>query len=255
MSVSRLVPILLISLLWIAPAHAGLSGKQIAEKMESSNGFSWEGAKIKTRMILKKGKSKSVRQMRLLGRKVEGRSETVIRFTSPQKIAGTAFLMLETKSGKDHQHIYLPGLKKRRRISGRERNGSFMGSDFTYADLRGMDATRAVHERLKDDKVGTVKTYVIVSKMKPSAKSNYSKVQTWVRKNDFVPMRTKFFDKKGRLMKTMYTKKVETIEGQKTITKSLMKSENGHSTELIIDDVDIRKNLKDSQFTPSAIEH
>ena len=76
-------------------------------------------------------------------------------------MAGTAFLLLEQKDGATEQYIYLPGLRRTRRIVGREREGSFMGSDFTYADMQRVDDHHAKHKRLADEKLGTDAVYVV----------------------------------------------------------------------------------------------
>src|SRR5260221_10303685 len=113
-----------------------LTGDQVAGRMVRGNGFTWEGASTRLRMILvdQKGQ-RSERSLEVLGRRHEGRLETVARFMSPSDIAGTKFLMVEKPGGGNEQHIYLPVLKRTRRGVGREQEGSFMGSDFTYSDL------------------------------------------------------------------------------------------------------------------------
>lgn len=248
------LPLLLLG----AVAHADdLSADDIAKRMVRGDAFAWEGAKSKVRMVLlgKAGKRKE-RAMEVVGRRAAGLFQTVVRFTAPADIAGTAFLMLERKDGASEQYVYLSGLKRTRRIVGREREGSFMGSDFTYADMQRVDSRYAAHKRLPDDKVGKDATYVLESKIKADSGSQYSKVVTWVRKSDFVALRTRFYDRGGKLEKTLYTRRVRELEGRPVVVDARMQSaKSDHATELYVDAVERRDDLQDVAFTPAALEH
>ena len=194
--------------------------------------------------------------MENLRRKKGGQLQSVVRFRAPQEVAGTAFLMLERDKGESEQHIYLPGLKRTRRIVGREREGSFMGSDFTYADFERRDTRESTHKRRADEEVGGVKTYVIESTPKKPDESAYSKIETWVRKDDFLPLRIRYYDKSGQLVKTLYTKRIRTMEGRPVIVEAQMvNKKTGHTTELVVDNMRPRKDLPDAAFTPTALEH
>jgi hypothetical protein len=238
------------------PARAEeLSADQIAAKMVRGNGFTWEGAKTKLRMVLIDSKgSKSERSLEVLGRRHENLLETVVRFLSPQDVAGTAFLMKEKSGGGSEQHIYLPGLKRTRRIVGREREGSFMGSDFTYGDLSRKEEKGVKHKKLADDKIGNDDTYVVESTPENVEASGYSLVRAWVRKTDFVALRTKFFDASGKPKKTLYVRRIKDLEGKLVVVEARMQSENGHATELVVDGIERKDNLPDSLFTATALE-
>lgn len=234
-----------------------LTADEIARRMVRGDAFAWEGAKSKVRMVLlsKDGKRKE-RAMEIVGRRSDGLFQTVVRFTAPADIAGTAFLMLERKGGASEQYVYLSGLKRTRRIVGREREGSFMGSDFTYADMQRVDSRHARHTRLADDKVGEEPCYVLESTIKSESGSQYSKVVTWVRKTDLVSLRTRFYDLKGKLEKTLYTRRVRALEGKPIVVDARMQNaKNGHATELYVDAVERRDDLPDVAFTPASLEH
>lgn len=242
-----------------APVRAddGPTAQQIVERSLKQDPFGWDEAETTVRMTLVDGKGKrSERVMESLRRRKNGRTQSVMRFRSPQDVAGTAFLILEREEGETEQHIYLPGLKRTRRIVGREREGSFVGSDFTYADLESKHMRDAATKRLPDDEIGGVKTYVIESTPKKGASSSYSKIETWVRKDDYLPLRIRFYDKKGKLLKTFFTKRIRTIEGRPVVVEmQMVNQQSGHSTELTVEDMKPRKDLPDSKFTPTALEH
>jgi len=252
----RWVPLLGVSLLLGGQAHAELTADQIADKMVRTDAFTWEGAQTRVRMLLieSDGKKKE-RTMDVIGRNKDGQFQSLVRFIAPQDIAGTAFLMLERGKNDSEQYIYLPGLKRTRRIVGREREGSFMGSDFTYADMQRIDDKEAKNKKLADENVGSDPCYVIESTISPNAKVSYGKVVSWIRKTDFIALRTRFHDRSGKLVKTLYSRRVKQIEGKPVVVESRMQSENKHATELFIDSVDRKDDLSDAKFTPAALEH
>jgi Outer membrane lipoprotein-sorting protein len=239
-----------------ALAQGNLTADQIADRAVRTDTFNWEAARTRVRMILIEADgAKKERSMDVLGRRKDGRYQSMVRFLSPADIAGTAFLMLESGKDESEQYIYLPGLKRTRRIVGREREGSFMGSDFTYADLQGIDNKQAKHVKLADENVGNEACYVVESTINPSAKVAYGKIVTWVRKSDFIALRTRFHDKSGKLVKTLYSRRVKAIEGKPVVVEARMQNENKHVTEMFVDSIEKQTDLADSNFTPSALEH
>jgi hypothetical protein len=232
-----------------------LSADEIAKKMLRADAFAWEGAKTKLRMVLQTPDGKrQERALEVAARRQKGLLQTMVRFQAPAEIAGTAFLMLERSGEASEQYIYLSGLKRTRRIVGREQEGSFMGSDFTYADMQRVDDKHAKNKRLPDEAVGADACYVLETTIGESAGSAYGKVVTWVRKSDLVALRTKFFDKKAALVKTLYARRVSQLEGKPVVVDARMQSANGHATELLIDAMERRDDLPDSMFTPAALE-
>ena len=241
------------------PAHAQaeLTADQIVERMLKQDAFGWDEAETTVRMTLVDAKgTRTERIMENLRRSKNGLQQSIVRFRSPQEVAGTAFLMLDRDKGESEQHIYLPGLKRTRRIVGREREGSFMGSDFSYADMERRDTRAATQKRLPDEDLSGVKTFVLESTPKKDSGSTYSKIETWVRQDNYLPLRIRFYDQGGKLVKTFYTKRIRTMDGRPVIMESQMvNKQSGHSTELVVDNLRPRKDIPDSAFTPTALEH
>jgi hypothetical protein len=229
----------------------------IARKILRVDASGWEGAKTRIRMVVtEKSGSKREQVMEILGRRHQGLLQTVVRFFAPQNVAGTAFLMAENKDGASEQYVYLPGLKRTRRIVGREREGSFMGSDFSYSDLQRVEAKYAKNTRLPDEKLGEAPVYVLESKLTSDAPVQYSRVVTWIRKSDYIALRTRFYDKQGRLFKTLYVRRIRDLEGKPIIVEARMQNEqNGHTTELVVDSIQRQDKFPDAAFTPNALEH
>jgi hypothetical protein len=233
------------------------TAQEIADRAVRPDTNNWAGAKTRMRMVLSEegGKTKE-RSMEIVGRKKDGRYQSLVRFIGPAEVAGTAFLMLDKGNDEAEQYIYLPGLKRTRRIAGRERDGSFMGSDFTYADMQGMSSKDATHKRLADEKVGSDDCYLLESTISPKAGLAYGKVLSWVRKSDYVALRTKFYDPAGKHAKTLYVRRMKTIDGGLVVTEARMQHEQKqHATEVFVDAIERKEDLPDSQFTPAALEH
>ncbi|MET0386097.1 MAG: outer membrane lipoprotein-sorting protein [Polyangiales bacterium] len=240
-----------------AQADDGLSADAIAAKIIRTDTFSWEGARTRVRMVLiDAGGSKQERAMDVTGRRAKGLYQTLVRFSAPEDIAGTAFLMLERGKDESEQYVYLPGLKRTRRIVGREKEGSFMGSDFSYADMQRIDPRFAKHKRLPDEKLGEEAVYVIESALSTDAPTSYGKVTTWIRKTDNIALRTKFFDRSDKLVKTLYSRRVKEVDGKPVVVEARMQNQqNNHVTELYIDAIERKDDLSDANFTPAALEH
>jgi hypothetical protein len=240
-----------------------LTANEIAAKILRADAFSWEGGKgwqggkVRIRMILtEKEGAKREQVMESLARRHNGLLQTVVRFFAPPAVAGTAFLMLQNKSGASEQYIFLSGLKRTRRIVGRESEGSFMGSDIAYTDMQPVDAKYAKNTRLPDEQIGASSVYVLESKISADAPSLYARVVTWVRKSDYVPLRTRFYDKQGSLYKTLYARRIRDLEGKPLIVEARMQNEqNGHVTEIIVESIERHDDLPDATFTPTALEH
>jgi len=236
---------------------SALTADAIAGKVVRTDAFSWEGARTRVRMVLiDEGGAKQERAMEVTGRRDKGLYQSLVRFSAPQDIAGTAFLMLERGKDQSEQYIYLPGLKRTRRIVGREREGSFMGSDFTYADMQRVDSKHAKHKRLPDEKLGNDAVFVVESTISADAPVPYGKVVTWIRKTDYIALRTRFFDRSDKPIKTLYSRRVKEIEGKPVVVEARMQNQqNNHITDLYIDSIERRDDLSDANFTPAALEH
>ena len=179
---------------------------------------------------------------------------TVIRFAAPAKIAGMAFLFVQQKGKPDEQWVYLPAYKKTRRISVKERTASFAGSDFTYADLERREVSDAAYKKLADDDIGKDKCTVIDATPSATISAAYAHVTTWLRKGDDVPLRTQFFASDGKLEKTLFSKKLKTIDGRVVVTLSRMeRAASKRFTEVSVDAISWSVDAPDSMFTEGAL--
>ncbi len=212
--------------------------KEIFRKSIDKNTFGMEGAvsRVKMELANRRGET-SERVVLSKSRKFSGLRNTVVCFASPDDVKGTSFLVNEKRGRKDDQFLYLPELSKVRRIAASQRSGSFMGTDFSYADLESQNVDDADYKALPEDDLGT---HVIEVTPKESAKNSdiYSKVIYWIDKQSFISRRAKFFDKKGAHLKTMFVKETAVAEGREYVKVSKMQNvKKKHSTVLSVDSI------------------
>ena len=180
----------------------------------------------------------------------------LIRFTAPADIDGTAFLTIETDNNSNtEQHLYLPALKRTRRIVASQMGRSFVNSDFTYEDMQRHSVEAWTYQLDGEETISGHACYILISTPKPNTDTQYSKVVSWIEKNDFIPLKTIFWDKKGRQAKIYSVINFEIIDKIATETEVLMEDlPSGHKTRLKTLQIRYNSGLKDSLFTTRSLE-
>jgi len=185
----------------------------------------------------------------------DGSAKSVAYFLSPADVRGTAFLVWEQKDQPNDVFIYLPALKNIRRIASDQRNQSFMGSDFSYADMEREDVDDAVHRILAEEVRNGKPCWVIESIPKPESESEYSRVVTYVTQDDFIPERMELYDKKGTLYKILEVQRAAPVEDKILMLEFTMENvQRGTKTEIVLQDVKLNQEIPDSEFTHRAIQ-
>ncbi len=183
-------------------------------------------------------------------------TKSLIYFQEPGDIRGTGFLSYEYESPQkdDDRWLYLPALKKVRRISGTSNNDYFMGTDFIYDDMGKRRVDDDVHTLLKLEDLGGQQCWVIESV--PKDKSYlYSKKISWILKDSLGEARIEYYDRRGPLMKVLTVPVQRKQDGFWTAFKMEMDNiQEKHKT--IIETIEVRYNqgIKDSFFRVSSLE-
>jgi len=155
----------------------------------------------------------------------------------------------DDESKNDDQWIYLPALKKTKRISSDSKNDYFMGSDFTYDDLGDRKLDDDTHELLREEAIDGVDYYVVESISKDEDYM-YSKTITWIRKDNYIGLKKEFYDEDEDLLKILHIKKFENISGFLVITNSEMHNvQKDHKTMMVLNDININTEISDSKFS------
>lgn len=184
----------------------------------------------------------------------------LIRFTYPNDIKGTAFLVWEHPGSDDERFLYLPSLGRVRRIAGTETQESFVGSDFTYEDIGGRefdDYTYAIVDRnasWADPRGGSRPAWRLESK-RTAPSAEFPRVVSLVLKDTFFVVQADIYNKRGEKQKVYTVRRLEPVEGVWTAMESDMTNAIEKSrTELSIESADYNVGLKESDFSRRELE-
>jgi hypothetical protein len=245
-----------LALLLGAPAiaSAGLTPGELVKRSLDRMALRARGATMTMVMkLVEKGGAEQTRTMHARAQKVGDRTHSLMRFLAPSEVAGTAFLFIQEPGRTDQQYMYLPALRAVRRIAGRQREGRFMGSDFSYADLEWRDLQEASYQRASDEAIGAHSCHVIDSI--PTGESQYGRVRAWIRKSDLVPLRFKFYDRRSQLEKTLFVRAIKQVQGKPMVTELKMASASGHATVLQLQSISLRDDLPAHEVSLRALRN
>lgn len=247
---------LLLTLLTASSAFAQTgepTGEEIINKAVDRNAMGFQAGQAQLTLTIEDSKKeRRERRLDIQSKKIAEQAHTRVKLLEPAEVKGQAFLFAE-REGEDDVWMYLPAFKVTRRIEGGQKNGAFLGSHFTYADLESRDLKDGVYTRLPDEKIGKIDVYVVDSKPNPAAKSDYSKITVWVRKSDFIPMRIRFFGKDDKVQKTLFIEKLDTSASGQTYAKQLtLRPEGGGYTTMTVDALN-EAELDDAVFAKEQL--
>ena len=233
--------------------EAGL--KIVTEARERQKGFGNFTASLNMILRNKRGQE-SKREVRLKIIEVEGDGDrTLFVFDRPRDVKGTAFLVHAHKDELDEQWLYLPALKRVKRISSSNRSGSFMGSEFSYEDLGAAEVEKYTYRFLRDEPCGDLECSVI-ERIPVDEDSGYSRQLVWLDREELRTTQIQFFDRRDEHLKTMI------VEGfQKYLDRFWRSSEvtmtnhlTGKSTVLLWSDYEFGTDLDLGDFTKTALK-
>lgn len=135
----------------------------------------------------------------------EDADKTLITFHFPRDIKGTGLLTFEHVEEGDDQWLYLPALKRVKRIASENKSGSFVGSEFSYEDISSNKPEKYTYNYLREDVYDGVPVWVS-ERYPKSPSSGYTKIITWVNQSNYQIVKQEFFDRKGSPLKNQYVK-------------------------------------------------
>ena len=190
-------------------------------------------------------------------------TQSVIFFMSPADVRNTAFLTYDygDSSKDDDQWLYLPALKKTKRIASSDKSSSFMGSDFTYSDMTSRDINDYTYRIAKETTVRDHPVWVMESipkTQKTIDETGYTKSYMFVRQDNYVVVRALHILKETGKKKYLDVKKLEEIDGIWVATEIEMKTTKDkntlHRTILKLEDVKFNQDMDDAFFSVRRIE-
>lgn len=207
------------------------------------------------------------RSMRVYRKDYGNDSKTLSLFDSPADIRGTAYLNFnwDDPARDDDSWLYLPSLQRVKRIASSDTSDSFMGSDFTYADINGFELDWYDYSFVSDSEiVDGVECWVIESVAKPEYRqraeeaTGYSKIHSWIRKDNFLQARAKFWELRGNRIKYYTASELEQIDGIWTIKRlqviTTRNEREEHASVLQVNNVSYNQELDDNLFTTEFMQ-
>ncbi|TQF66175.1 outer membrane lipoprotein-sorting protein [Pseudoalteromonas luteoviolacea] len=177
-------------------------GLEIAEKVENLDS-GWGNAAVSARMILRNSQGEeSYRDFRINLLEVEGDGDKgLIIFDSPRDIKGTGLLSYTHALVADEQWLYLPSLKRVKRINSNNKSGPFIGSEFSYEDITSFEVEKFRYKYIRDEEIFGRDAFV--QEVYPNYKhSGYKKIVSWIDKERYIPLKNVYYDRKNQLLKT-----------------------------------------------------
>ena len=235
-----------------SPAEKGL---EIAKQIKQRD-LGWGDSQSDLTMILRDRKGREVvRKMRSKSLEVEGDGDKGLTvFDTPLDVKGTAFLSFSHIVGDDDQWLYLPALKRVKRIASRNKSGPFLGSEFAFEDLSSFEVEKNTYNYLRDEACGELTCYVV--EMDPVDKySGYTRVVAWVDQDHYRVHKIDFYDRRDTHLKTL------TVEGYQLYKdkywradkQSMVNHKNGKSTDILVENIRFDTGLSDADFNENKL--
>ena len=255
-----LKPFVLFALLAISVAGFAQSaedrGLEIAQAAKDfDKGFADFTANMTMTLKNKSGKT-STRLIRIRTLEVDGDGDKSLSiFDEPADVKGTAMLTYTHGLKPDDQWLYLPALKKIKRISSRNKSGPFMGSTFAFEDLGSQEVEKYSYKYLRDEPCGDWSCFVV--ERYPAYKhSGYTRQIVWIDHEGYCMVRAEFYDRKKALLKTLIAGDFQQFLGHywRPGRMDMVNHQTGKSTLLEWSEYQFKTGLSDRDFRSQTLK-
>ena len=181
--------------------------------------------------------------------------KSLIVFDDPADVKGTALLTFSHKVGQDDQWLWLPALKRVKRISSSNKSGPFVGSEFAYEDLSSQEVEKYTYKYLRDDTMDGM-DFFVVERYPVDKKSGYTRQIAWIDQEHYRAHKVEFYDRKKSLLKTLTSSEFEQYLDQfwRPLRMEMINHQTGKSTLLTFRDYVFQNGLADSDFTRNTLQ-
>lgn len=208
-----------------------------------------------TMILRNKQGQENKRSLRVKVLEVKGDgNKSLFVFDNPKDVKGTALLIHGHITQLDDQWLYLPALKRVKRISSANRSGSFVGSEFAYEDLGSLEVEKYTYKWMGDEKCGNLDC--TITEYTPTERgSGYTRLLIWHDKDEFRIWKIEYFDRKNALLKTLIHEGYEQYLGKYWRSKrsSMVNHITGKSTELLWDQIQFQTDINEREFTKTGL--
>jgi hypothetical protein len=252
---------LVAALVGLAPLAAApsLTADEIARRVQDRDTGRDSRADVRMKLYDRRGRPRE-RALTLLTLRRAAGDRSLIRFTYPNDIRGTGFLVWQHPHGDDERFLYLPSLGRVRRIAGTEAQESFVGSDFSYEDIGGRELDDYTYALVDDNASWTppggapAPAYRLESRRK-DASVEFPRVVSLVLKNTFVVVQADIYNRRNEKQKIYTVGRLQQVEGIWTVFQSSMINDLDRTrTELAIDRIAYNTGLTEDAFSRRELE-
>ncbi|WP_319560792.1 outer membrane lipoprotein-sorting protein [Marispirochaeta sp.] len=246
---TKILTVCVLSVIGLTGLSAQISGMEVMENVYNRPVGEAMSAELLMTITNSRGSTRE-RSIVQYGLDAGDADKKIMFFAAPADVRDTSFMTWSWDDGRDdEQWIYLPALRRVKRISSDSKNDSFMGSDFTYDDLGDRHPSEDSHKIIGEESLKGEECYVIEST--PVKKGDaFSKTVSWIIKDKWLGLQKEFHDKRGDVYKVLSIDKFEKIDGYWVVTDMLMEdSDRGSSTRIEMNDVSFSVSLEEDFFS------
>ena len=231
-------------------------GLQIAIEADQRD-TGWKDQSAILKMILRNAQGQeSTRTLDINTLEVVGDGDKSLSiFHTPRDVKGTAFLSYTHALEADDQWLYLPALKRVKRIASANKSGPFVGSEFAYEDIASQEVKKYRYKWIKDESLDGHDCFV-VERYPEYEHSGYTRIMTWIDKEMYQPVKLEFFDRKNALLKTlMFTGYQQYLDQYWRPGKmSMVNHQTGKETDLLWEEYKFNNEFTDRDFDRNTLK-
>ncbi len=225
------------------------------EQEHRDTGFGDISAELQMILIDERGReaSRKMRNKVLEGPDGEG-DKNLIVFDQPRDIKGTALLTYSMLEAPDMQWLFLPAVKRVKRIASKNRSGPFLGSEFSYEDMSTPVLEKYDYRFVEETELNGTACYVIESTPKDE-NSGYSRIVTWVDTEELRMMKSHYFDRENTELKTLTAHEYRQFNDQywRPAELHMLNHQTGKSTRLVFSEYLFGNGLSEREFTKASL--
>ena len=233
-----------------------LTGRDIAQKVKDRPDGDTRSSEMTMQLVNKNGSTRE-RKIQSYSMDIDKDKKTIMFFLYPGDVKGTGFLTwdYDDVSKTDDKWLYLPAMKKTRRISGSSsKTDYFMGSDFTYDDMGSRNVDEDEHKLLKEEIMDGYKCWVLESTPKTQGEL-YSRKVAWVRQDCLIALKVEYYDKLNKLHRKLELSNIKQVDGFWVAKKMNMANvQTNHQTIINIENPKYNIDINESAFTVAKLE-
>ena len=236
-----------------SPEEKGLKIVQEADRRDTG----WVDLKAELKMVLKnKSGQQSERSIRIDTLEVQGDGDKSLSvFNAPKDIKGTAFLSYTHSVVPDDQWLYLPALKRVKRIASANKSGPFVGSEFAYEDLASQEIDKYTYKWLRDEPLDGRECFVIEA-YSVYENSGYTRQVVWLDKAMYQPIRIDYYDRKNAELKSLVSSDWNQYLDKywRPGLMNMVNHQTGKSTDLTWSNYQFKTGLTDRDFDRNTLK-